>query len=47
MFDDAFQTTKAEARASWQNKLADIGATYIWLQADPAENAAARSRNGP
>ena len=38
LFDGAYDTTKAEARASWQNDLADIGATYIWLRADPAEN---------
>ncbi len=37
IFDDAFDTTKAEARANWRNKRADIGATFIWLQADPAE----------
>lgn len=37
-FDSGFDASKAEARASWQNKLADIGATYIWLQADLAEN---------
>ena len=38
LFDGAYDTTKAEARASWKNELADIGATYIWLRADPAEN---------
>ena len=37
LFDDGFDTTKAEARASWRNELANIGATYIWLQNDPAE----------
>lgn len=37
IFDDAFDATKAEARANWRNKRADIGATFIWLQADPAE----------
>lgn len=40
IFDDAFDTTKAEARANWRNKRADIGATFIWLQADPSENRA-------
>lgn len=38
LFDGAYKTTKASARGSWQNDLADIGATYIWLRADPAEN---------
>lgn len=37
IFDDAFDTTKAEARANWRNKRADLGATFIWLQADPVE----------
>lgn len=38
LFDSAYITTKAEARASWQNDLADIGASYIWLRRDLAEN---------
>ncbi len=38
LFDDTLGVTKAEARATWKNKLADIGATYIWLQSDVAEN---------
>ncbi|SEK41510.1 LPS-assembly protein [Roseovarius azorensis] len=38
LFDDVFDTTKAEARASWQNDRTDIGATYVWLSDDPAEN---------
>ncbi len=37
LFDDAFDPTKAEARASWRNDLADIGATFVWLRNDPAE----------
>ncbi len=37
LFDDAFDTTKAEARASWQTATFDLGATYVWLQSDPAE----------
>lgn len=37
IFDGAFDTTKAEARASWKNQRADISAAYIWIQADPAE----------
>lgn len=40
LFDDGFTTTKAEARASWQNDLTNIGATYIWLRKDPRENRA-------
>ncbi|MEL7257456.1 MAG: LPS assembly protein LptD, partial [Pseudomonadota bacterium] len=38
LFDDDLSTTKAEARASLVNKVARIGATYIWLRNDPAEN---------
>lgn len=38
LFDSVFDTTKAEARASWQNDYTDIGATYVWLSDDPAEN---------
>lgn len=38
LFDEVFDTTKAEARASWRNDRTDIGATYVWLSDDPAEN---------
>ena len=38
LFDNMFDTTKAEARASWQNDRTDFGATYIWLADDPGEN---------
>lgn len=38
LFDEDLSTTKAEARASLINKVAQIGATYIWLRNDPAEN---------
>lgn len=38
LFDSMFDTTKAEARASWQNETTNIGATYVWLSADPLEN---------
>ncbi len=38
LFDDDLSTTKAEARASLVNKVASIGATYIWLREDPAED---------
>jgi len=38
LFDGAFVTTKAEARASWQNDLTNLGATYIWLRGDNEEN---------
>ena len=42
LFDKDLSTTKAEARASWQNDLANLGATYIWLRADLMEE---RPRN--
>ncbi|MEM7074362.1 MAG: LPS assembly protein LptD [Pseudomonadota bacterium] len=38
LFDDGFATTKAEARASWNTADAQVGATYIWLRSDPAED---------
>ena len=38
LFDNAFDTTKAEARASWKNDKTDLGATYLWLGTDLAEN---------
>ena len=38
LFDKSYTTTKATARASWQNDLTDISASYIWLREDPAEN---------
>lgn len=37
-FDSELDTNKAEARASWRNPRTDLGATYIWLDEDPAEN---------
>lgn len=37
LFDDAFSTTKAEARASWYGDNGDMSATYIWLGRDPGE----------
>lgn len=37
LFDEVFDTTKAEARASWSNAALDLGATYIWLPRDPQE----------
>ncbi len=37
LFDGAFETTKAEARAGWHNDALDLGATYIWLRSDPQE----------
>lgn len=37
LFDEGLTTTKAEARASWYNELAKIGATYIWLRNDTTE----------
>jgi LPS-assembly protein len=41
LFDEGMDTTKAEARASWQNARTDLGATYIWLGRDPSEDRAA------
>ncbi|MEI4234058.1 LPS-assembly protein LptD [Roseovarius sp. D22-M7] len=41
LFDDMFEVTKAEARASWRNARTDIGATYIWLSDDPRESRSA------
>ena len=38
LFDSAFDTTKAEARASWNTGRTNLGATYIWLRRDPREN---------
>ncbi|GAB4283545.1 MAG: LPS assembly protein LptD [Roseovarius sp.] len=38
LFDSGFDTTKAEARAGWYGDKGSLGATYIWLQSDPAEN---------
>ncbi|WP_272008428.1 LPS-assembly protein LptD [Roseovarius sp. ZX-A-9] len=38
LFNNAFDTTKAEARASWHNEFTNFGATYIWLGRDVAEN---------
>ena len=40
LFDENYDTTKASARVTWRNMLADINASYIWLQADPAESRA-------
>ncbi len=38
LFDNALDTTKAEARAGWHNSVTNFGATYIWLGRDVAEN---------
>jgi len=38
LFDSAFDTTKAEARAKWENDATKLSATYIWLGTDVAEN---------
>ncbi|MBZ8119503.1 LPS assembly protein LptD [Roseovarius sp. LXJ103] len=37
LFDNELSTTKAEARASWQNDLTNLGASYIWLREDLME----------
>lgn len=41
LFDDRLDTTKAEARAAWYSDKGSLGATYVWLGRDPAENRAA------
>lgn len=38
LFDTVFDTTKAEARASWRNERTDIAATYVWLPQDQLED---------
>ncbi len=40
LFDDAGDSNKAEARASWYNDTTQLAATYIWLGRDVAENRA-------
>lgn len=41
LFDDGFDTAKAEARAAWYSDKGSLGATYIWLGRDLTENRAA------
>lgn len=43
LFDDDLDSSKAEARASWQTEISSLGATYIWLESDPAENRPTRA----
>ncbi len=38
--DQAFDVTKAEARAAWQMPRGGFGASYVWLGADAAEDRA-------
>lgn len=38
LFDGAFDLNKAEARGIWQNPKLALGASYVWLGADPMEN---------
>ncbi len=38
LFDTSFDLTKAEARAAWVTPNLGLGASYIWLTEDPAEN---------
>ncbi len=40
LFDNEFDTAKAEARASWYHDKGSLAATYIWLGQDPAEDRA-------
>ncbi len=41
LFDSVFDLSKAEARASFQNKRYGLGASYVWLGADAAEDRTA------
>ncbi|WP_102109737.1 LPS-assembly protein LptD [Oceaniglobus roseus] len=38
LFDDQFDFSRSEARLAWQNARTAIGASYLWLKADAAEN---------
>lgn len=40
LFDNDFEATKAEARASWESYRTELSATYIWLRNDPFEDRA-------
>lgn len=41
LIDAAEGLNKAEARGSWNNDRLDLGASYVWLDADPDEDRAA------
>ncbi|WP_226780591.1 LPS-assembly protein LptD [Oceaniglobus trochenteri] len=38
LFDDDFSFTRNETRLAWQNDRAAIGSSYLWMEAEPAEN---------
>ncbi|WP_120501605.1 LPS-assembly protein LptD [Roseovarius sp. EL26] len=38
LFDNGYSATRAETRLSWHNKLTSLGATYVWLRDDLAED---------
>ncbi len=38
LFEDDFSFTKNEARLAWQNDRTAIGSSYVWMEAEPAEN---------
>ncbi len=40
LFDADFSLSKAEARATWQHQRFGLGASYVWLDADLAEDRA-------
>ncbi|MDU8926561.1 LPS assembly protein LptD [Alisedimentitalea sp. MJ-SS2] len=40
LFDAQFDLAKGEARAGWQSPKLAVGASYVWLGADPAEDRA-------
>lgn len=41
LFKNDFAFSKAEARAGWHNSKLSLGASYVWLGPDPAEDRAA------
>lgn len=38
LFDDGFGFSRNEARLAWQNERAAIGTSYLYMEAEPAEN---------
>lgn len=41
LFDDGYDFGKTDARLNWANDRLALGAAYVWLPADPAEDRAA------
>lgn len=46
LFTNNFNLNKAEARAAWQNRRAQMSASYIWLDRDPGENLGKKVSEG-